>query len=146
MATKRLTKELRDLTSNPPPNISILDTTNLNSWKIQIIGAESTLYAGKKFILFFKFDDGYPLEAPIVTFHGTDIPIHPHIYSNGHICLSILYDAWTPALTISTLCLSILSMLSSCTKLEPPPDNFNYVLMAGKNPKKTLFDFHDDRC
>ena len=33
----------------------------------------------------------YPIEAPVVTFISP-IPLHPHIYSNGHICLSILYD------------------------------------------------------
>lgn len=31
-----------------------------------------------------------------VTFTGENIPVHPHVYSNGHICLSILSDDWTP--------------------------------------------------
>ncbi|KAM7369962.1 hypothetical protein PAMP_011249 [Pampus punctatissimus] len=51
---------------------------------------------------------------PIVMFTGENIPVHPHVYSNGHICLSILTEDWSPALSVQSVCLSIISMLSSC--------------------------------
>ena len=54
--------------------------------------------------LAINFTERYPLEAPEVLFVPPS-PVHPHIYSNGHICLDILYDSanggWSPALTIN---------------------------------------------
>jgi ubiquitin-conjugating enzyme E2 W len=86
------------------------------SWRLTLKGAPETLYQDETFLLQFKFSSNYPLESPEVIFVHPHIPVHPHIYSNGHICLSILYDGWSPALTVSSVCLSIQSMLSSCPR------------------------------
>jgi hypothetical protein len=34
-----------------------------------------------------KFSERYPLEPPEVVFVPPCVPVHEHIYSNGHICL-----------------------------------------------------------
>ncbi|KAI8616539.1 ubiquitin-conjugating enzyme/RWD-like protein [Chytriomyces sp. MP71] len=142
---KRLTKELRDLKANPPSGICVeVADDGMTVWKIRVDGAEGTAYSGDTFYLQFTFSNKYPLESPEVIFVGTP-PVHPHIYSNGHICLSILYDQWSPALTVSAVCLSIQSMLSSCEIKEPPPDNASYIMRAGKSPKGTHWAFHDDK-
>lgn len=131
----------------PPPGMH-LDTdsvsSNLATWIIHVDGAPGTLYDGEKFQLEFKFGSRYPFESPEVIFGGSNIPVHPHVYSNGHICLSILTDDWSPALSVESVCLSIVSMLSSCQEKKLPPDNNWYVKTCNKNPKKTRWWYHDD--
>jgi ubiquitin-conjugating enzyme E2 W len=53
-----------------------------------------------------------PIEAPEVIFYGKT-PEHEHCYSNGFICLSILYDHWSAAMNVASVCRSIVSMLAS---------------------------------
>ena len=122
---RRLQKELLNLSTNPPPGISInVDeaSNNLAEWTVDLKGASSTLYDGELFQLSFKFPERYPFDSPIVVFAGPNVPVHPHVYSNGHICLSILTDDWSPALSVEAICLSIISMLSSCRDKKRPPD------------------------
>ena len=82
-----------------------------------------------------------PLLSQVV-FLAPSIPIHPHVYANGHICLSILADDWSPALTILSVCVSLQSMLSSCSQKERPPDNDVYARFGSRDPKQTKWVFH----
>ncbi|KAJ1949314.1 hypothetical protein EC988_004822 [Linderina pennispora] len=142
MQTKRLLRELTRLKKTPCPHISLQSTDSLETWFVDIKGVDNTLYANENFTLQFKFTREYPIEAPEVTFIG-NVPLHPHVYSNGHICLSILYQYWTPVLTVDGICLSILSMLSSCEKKELPRKNDVYIKKAGPSPKDTAWIFDD---
>jgi ubiquitin-conjugating enzyme E2 W len=88
-----------ELVKNPTPGI-VIDAErierNINEWNVMILGAEGTIYQGETFELQFIFNDKYPFDSPSVVFTGKNIPEHSHIYSNGHICLSILSQDWTP--------------------------------------------------
>ncbi|XP_071807427.1 ubiquitin-conjugating enzyme E2 W-like [Asterias amurensis] len=145
---KRLQNELLQLQRDPPVGISVNPKTasnTLTSWSVDVSGAPGSLYEGENFQLQFTFGKRYPFDSPEVIFTGGNIPVHPHVYSNGHICLSILTEDWSPALSVQAVCLSIVSMLSSCTVKKRPPDNTFYVRTCSKSPKKTKWWYHDDK-
>ncbi|KAF3068212.1 Glutaryl-CoA dehydrogenase [Trichoderma lentiforme] len=89
---------------------------DLFHWQATIMGPGDSPYSGGVFFLKIQFPTDYPFKPPKVNF-STRI-YHPNINSNGSICLDILRDQWSPALTISKVLLSICSMLT-----DPNPDD-----------------------
>ena len=119
MALKRIQKELIDLGKDPPTNCSAgpLDDKDQFSWQATIMGPDESAYAGGVFFLNIHFPTDYPFKPPKLTF--TTRIYHCNINSNGSICLDILKDQWSPALTISKVLLSISSMLTDCNPDDP---------------------------
>ena len=119
MALKRIQKELIDMQREPPANVSAgpENESNLLNWRASILGPEGSAYAGGLFFLKIQFTAQYPFSPPRVQF-VTKV-YHPNINENGGICLDILKEsAWSPALTISKVLLSICSLLT-----DPNPDD-----------------------
>ena len=82
-----------------------------------IRGPEGTPYEGGLFYLDISFPAEYPFKAPKLLFR-TKI-YHCNVSSQGAICLDILKDNWSPALTMAKVLLSITSLLSDANPADP---------------------------
>jgi len=144
MAIKRLQKEQQKFEAGAAAEGLRLTVVSQTVWHVDFKGAAGTLYAGEPYKLLIEFGSDYPMDSPRVQFLGAS-PVHEHIYSCGHICLNILGDDWSPALTVNSVVLSVLSMLSSATRKERPHDDLTYsATHKNSNPKRTNFAYHDD--
>lgn len=124
-SSKRLLKELAENKNSNDTTIKI-DTydNNILHLKCTITPNEDSLYyfeiEGVKstYTLEINISNEYPFKEPKVKFNPTIF--HPNVYSvTGDICLDLLKDAWTPALTIHSLCLSILSLMNAPNTSDP---------------------------
>jgi len=117
-AVNRLKKESEDILKNPPGNCNAYpNKENIYSWTAQIYGPGDTPYEGGVFKLNIIYPKDYPFKPPKINFI-TKV-YHPNIDTSGNICLDILKDKWSPALTISKILLSICSLLNEPNPKDP---------------------------
>tara|TARA_B100001063_G_scaffold247009_1_gene289313 strand:- start:2263 stop:2715 length:453 start_codon:yes stop_codon:yes gene_type:complete len=117
-SAKRIKKELENLKTDPPVNCSAGpdDDDDIFKWTATLMGPSASPYQGGIFYLNIVFPQNYPFKPPKITF-ATKV-YHPNINSSGGICLDVLKDQWSPALTIDKILLSICSLLE-----DPNPDD-----------------------
>ena len=84
--------------------------------KAMIIGPKDTIYENAYLFFTIEFPKKYPFEPPVVTYKPQNtVRIHPNIYVNGKVCLSILGTwsgpSWTSAMDIINVLITIQSLL-----------------------------------
>ncbi|ODV83850.1 hypothetical protein CANARDRAFT_9140 [[Candida] arabinofermentans NRRL YB-2248] len=154
ISTTRISKELLKFQSTSTLNlVQPTDSLTLFYVDLKVEGNEAVYPPDDIYRLRFIIHPEYPFKPPQVQFITTDqhttkpykIPMHPHIYSNGHICLNILYDGWTPANTLHTVALSVQSMLSGNSVNARPEGDKSYCSSAPLNPLHSKWVFDDDK-
>lgn len=119
MSLPRIKKEIKSMLLDPPANCSAgpINDNDLFNWQGTIIGPSETPFEGGIFKIIINFPTDYPFKAPKVKF-DTKV-YHPNVNSSGQICLDVLKDQWSPALTIPKVLLSICSLLSDPNPSDP---------------------------
>lgn len=119
-SVKRISKELAECTSDPPPGIKInYSESDIHTWTITLDGPPNTVYSGGKFGLTLVLPADYPFKAPQITF--TTRIYHPNVTNDslGSICLSMLKaENWKPASRIRGVLEAVRQLL-----VEPQPDD-----------------------
>lgn len=116
---RRIRGDLLRMIKHPVDNCSAGPESDedLYNWVGTIIGPLGTPYEGGVFNITIAFPKDYPFRPPKVKF--TTPIYHPNINPNsGNICLDILKDSWSPALSVQKVMLSLCSLLN-----DPNPDD-----------------------
>jgi len=118
MTMKRIHREIADAQKEDLGAITLAPTPDsLYRWKATIPGPEGSPYEGGVFNVDINLAHDYPFSAPKVTF-ATRI-YHMNISDKGGICIDILKQNWSPALSLFKVILSLSSLLTDPNPHDP---------------------------
>lgn len=111
----------------------------------QIKCPDNTLWEGQYHHGLIFFPNNYPFQPPKVCFKSQ--VFHPNVYNNkqdiynyGYICISILDKCdWSPAQTLQTIFLSILSLFDEPGINSPANVDANKMFMSDEEGLKMKF-------
>ena len=109
MSDARIQKEFQNISNQKEFKVWLINN-DFRHWKAVIAGPNDSVYDGGQFQIDIKIPEKYPYVPPKMQF---DTKIwHPNMSSQtGAICLDILKDEWSPALSIRTALLSIQALM-----------------------------------
>eukprot|EP00357_Protocruzia_adherens_P024786 CAMPEP_0114979008 /NCGR_PEP_ID=MMETSP0216-20121206/4126_1 /TAXON_ID=223996 /ORGANISM="Protocruzia adherens, Strain Boccale" /LENGTH=192 /DNA_ID=CAMNT_0002340273 /DNA_START=42 /DNA_END=620 /DNA_ORIENTATION=- len=120
MENRRVLKEFEDInkTTHETNFVTKFIDEDKTHWEATIHGPKDTVYEGGVYQVDIVFPDEYPYKPPKMKFK-TKI-WHPNISSQtGAICLDILANEWSPALTVRTALLSLQALLCNPEPSDP---------------------------
>jgi ubiquitin-conjugating enzyme E2 D/E len=132
MAQRRISKEYTDLERDPLPDFTAgpANDGDYKHWTATMTGPEGSPYQGGRFCLNIQFPDDYPFSPPKLTF-VTKI-YHPNINAKGDICLNILKEEWSAALTISRVLLALSALMYDANPDDPLVPEIAHVYKNNK--------------
>lgn len=112
-ANKRLTREYKSITANPPPYISAHPSeSNILEWHYLLTGPPNTPYAGGQYWGTLNFPPDYPFKPPAIRMITPSGRFQP----STRLCLSISDfhpKSFNPAWEVSTILIGLLSFMTS---------------------------------
>ena len=100
------------------PSVSAFpEGDSLFLWRATVEGPAASPYETLTYRLSLKFPAEYPYKAPLVKFETPCF--HPNVDGHGNICLDILKEKWSAALSVRTILLSIQALLAEPNNESP---------------------------
>ena len=140
LAEKRLQSEIKAF--DALPNVLFFPSPDHDLFSFTItITAEEGYWKGGTFSFHFDFPPNYPYKPPKVK--CVEKIYHPNIDAEGHVCVSILREDYSPVLSLNHFVQSLLFILY-CPNMSDPLEEHIAILYQTdskkfiRNVKKTL--------
>lgn len=139
---KRLLKDVVEIMKHPLNKDGIYykhDDENMLHGYAMVIGPSDTIYNFGYYFFEFKYPKDYPFSPPKVIYHtnNENVRMHPNLYRNGKVCLSLLNtwrgEQWTSCQSIKTILLTLITLFTNKPLLNEPGIKENYKYFGEYN-------------
>jgi ubiquitin-conjugating enzyme E2 D len=116
----RIQREYDELMKISSNHWSLRPKTNtLMIWEGNIHALDDPRHAGKSYSLEIRFAENHPFHPPKI--HFLQRVECENVFNNGEVCMDILGDEWSPALSLDKLMFALCSLLT-----DPPVTGYPY--------------------